>query len=198
MAIETTSTEPFRGNGRRNASLDTMWNYEIEVALEAIAWETAWPHAAQTARDAASAVLVYLAKERQQSVELSIVLGDDALVQRLNRTYRDKDAATNVLAFPLNDANVKAVVMADEGSKQATLLGDVVVAYETVVREAAEQHKERDAHLAHLVAHGVLHLLDFDHQTEPESEEMMAAERAVLSRLGFDDPYAVSDAPQQS
>jgi probable rRNA maturation factor len=174
---------------------ELMGDNEIGIAVQADVWRLEWPHAEKIAGGAASAVLEYLAHDVAQPAELSVVLGDDALIQELNRTYRDNDSTTNVLAFPLNDANVKVVAMANEGSVQATMMGDVIVAYETVVHEATAQHKDRNAHLAHLVTHGVLHLFGFDHQTSTDLDEMIRAETAILLRLGFDDPYASPAGP---
>ena len=118
-------------------------------------------------------------------VELGIQLADDALVRALNRDHRGSDRATNVLSFPtLDDCDVVALPRG-----QTLLLGDVVLAYETVAREAADSQKDVAAHLSHLVVHGVLHLLGYDHQEEKAAERMEALETRVLEGLGYDDPY---------
>ncbi|MGH7122804.1 MAG: rRNA maturation RNase YbeY, partial [Stellaceae bacterium] len=114
--------------------------------------------------------------------EVSVVLADDALLRRLNRQWRRIDAATNVLSFPSLDQELPP--------RAPFLLGDVVVAYETVSREAQEQGKELADHLRHLVVHGVLHLLGYDHDEPGEAEQMEALETQVLARLGVADPYA--------
>lgn len=115
------------------------------------------------------------------AVELAVVLADDRLVRSLNREYRGRDSATNVLSFAGLDG---------PGEPGAPcLLGDVVLARETVVREACEQGKSPADHLAHLVVHGVLHLLGHDHQTTAQAETMENLERAVLAGLGVADPY---------
>jgi len=116
---------------------------------------------------------------RNDDVELSVTLADDAAVHALNRRWRGRDAPTNVLSF---------------ASGERPLLGDVVLAYETVAREAAEQGKSLADHLAHLVTHGVLHLLGFDHEVEHEAEAMEALERRVLAGIGIADPYRDEDA----
>jgi probable rRNA maturation factor len=113
--------------------------------------------------------------------EASIVLGSDALVQRLNRSYRSKDAPTNVLSFPYQ----RPPGAADDG-----YLGDVVLAVETVLREAAERGIEPAQHLQHLVVHGLLHLLGHDHGTDAEAEAMERLETEILATLGIADPYA--------
>lgn len=110
-----------------------------------------------------------------RSGELSIALSDDAQVRALNRDYRGKDKPTNVLSFPMPE---------DSG-----LLGDVVLARETLEREAAEQGKTFADHLTHLVVHGVLHLYGFDHQNDTDAADMEAREVRALAQLGIDNPY---------
>ncbi len=112
--------------------------------------------------------------------ELSIVLADDARIAALNKTYRGKEGPTNVLSFP--SAAMAAGV-------EAVLLGDVVLARETIAREAQTQGKRFDDHLAHLTVHGVLHLLGHDHASDAEADEMEALEREILQDLGIADPY---------
>jgi probable rRNA maturation factor len=115
------------------------------------------------------------------------MLTDDAEQRELNRTYRGIDAATNVLAFALSDFAGGPASAAPAGSP--VLLGDVVLAFETVAREAAEQHKTLAGHLSHLVVHGVLHLLGFDHRNDAEAEAMEGLEVEILKILGVPDPY---------
>jgi probable rRNA maturation factor len=112
--------------------------------------------------------------------DVVILLADDASIQALNRDHRGKDAPTNVLSFPA-------------APSAAPHLGDLALAYETCAREAAAQGKALGDHLTHLVAHGVLHLLGWDHQTEAEAEAMEAHERALLAALGRPDPYRERD-----
>ena len=118
--------------------------------------------------------------------ELSIVLADDALVHALNRQWRGQDKPTNVLSFPVPPAALPP------GAPR--LLGDVVLAFETLAAEAAAQGKPLANHLRHLVVHGVLHLLGFDHETAGEAERMETLEAAVLAGLGVPDPYRVAEA----
>lgn len=122
-------------------------------------------------------------------VELGVRLTDDTEIKTLNREWRDRDAATNVLAFALND--LPAIPAGETG---ATMLGDVVVAYETSACEAEDQNKSLTQHLSHLVVHGTLHLLGFDHEGEAEAETMEALERVVLLRIGIPDPYLGNEA----
>lgn len=114
-----------------------------------------------------------------EAAELSLLLTDDARIRVLNRDWRGKDAATNVLSFP----------SADEDEEPGPLLGDVVVAHETVAREAAAEGRSFDDHFAHLLVHGLLHLFGFDHETDDEAEEMEALETEILAGLGIADPY---------
>ncbi len=121
-----------------------------------------------------------------QRAELSLVLGDDALLQRLNREFRGKNKPTNVLSFPGFDAQNPL----DHSVLHAVVpLGDVAIAYETTTCEAREQGKTLAAHLSHLVIHGVLHVLGYDHLTKAQATDMETLETAVLARFGFSDPY---------
>ncbi len=110
-------------------------------------------------------------------ITLRIVGPDEG--RALNRDWRGRDYATNVLSFPMQEPDY---------------LGDIVICAAVVAREAQQQHKTPRAHWAHLVVHGVLHLLGHDHLVDDEAEKMEALERRLLARLGFSDPYAaVSD-----
>jgi len=113
------------------------------------------------------------------AVEVSILLTDDARQRQLNRDHRGKDSATNVLSFPAGFAP-------PEGPRP---LGDISLALETVVREGSEQDKSVADHLSHLLVHGTLHLLGYDHLDEGGAEEMEALEREILAGLGIADPY---------
>jgi probable rRNA maturation factor len=109
---------------------------------------------------------------------LAIVLTDDSAIRQLNRLWRGIDAPTNVLSFPSKRA-------ADEPPH----LGDVVLAHETIAREAKAEHKPFAHHLAHLAVHGFLHLIGHDHERDADAEAMERTERDILCRLGIPDPY---------
>lgn len=113
-----------------------------------------------------------------QDCEVCVTFCDDATIHGLNAQWRGMDAATNVLAFPTPGALATK-----------PLLGDIVVAYETVAREAREQDKSLRDHVAHMVVHGFLHLIGYDHETPGEAEIMEAVERRVAAALGLSDPY---------
>jgi len=117
---------------------------------------------------------------RRERAELTVRLVDEPEMIELNQTYRHKTGSTNVLSFPFE---------APPGITLA-LLGDVVICAPVVAREAAEQGKLLNAHWCHMVVHGVLHLLGFDHQTDNEAHTMERLETEIITALGFADPYA--------
>jgi probable rRNA maturation factor len=146
---------------------------EVDVEVEAEAWLAAMPDAEFSAIAAAERALGMA----QKHGGVTVLLADDAEVRALNARFRGKDAATNVLSFP-SPANPEEH------------LGDVALAFETCKREAAEQGKPLSDHLQHLVAHGVLHLVGYDHEIDADAEVMEALERRILESLGVADPYA--------
>jgi probable rRNA maturation factor len=152
----------------------------VEVAVRCKAWLDECPDAAVIAARAAEVALAETVPAGHFIVDIS--LSDDAEQRRLNRTYRGKDRSTNVLAFPQS-----APEAAHPGPP--LLLGDVVLAFETVQREAAEQGKPFADHVCHLVIHGVLHLLGFDHDTAGGAAVMESREVKILAGLGVPDPY---------
>lgn len=117
--------------------------------------------------------------------EVSIALASDARVRTLNRTYRGKDKPTNVLSFPSDDAATSQPMATDE----PLMLGDVILAFETTRREAKLEQKAFGAHAAHLVVHGVLHLLGYDHLVDRDAQKMERLEQLTMKSLGFPDPY---------
>jgi len=134
-------------------------------------------------QQAAAALARHRHLQSARGREASVVLGSNALVHRLNKAYRDKDAPTNVLSFPYQPPPGAA---SDDG----VYLGDVVLAAETVLHEVADRGIEPRHHLQHLIVHGLLHLLGYDHQTEAAAEEMEGLEAEILATLGVADPYA--------
>jgi probable rRNA maturation factor len=149
----------------------------IALAMPCAGWKAARPDVAKLARHAARAALRAAGwRPGPSGAELSLMLTDDNEVRRLNARWRKQDKPTNVLSFPGGDPR---------------LLGDVVLAFETVKREAAEQGKSFADHLSHLVVHGALHLIGYDHVKARDAETMEALERQVLAGLGIADPYAL-------
>jgi len=155
---------------------------EIVVETREPAWREAVPHAEEICRRAAAAA-ARAAGAAPGDAEVSVVLADDALLRELNRDWRAIDAPTNVLAFPCDGPET-----AGFGSGPV-LLGDVVLSYQTTAAEAGRDGKSVADHLAHLVAHGVLHLLGHDHETDDEAELMEALETQALGTLGIADPH---------
>ncbi len=155
---------------------------EIDITVASDRW-SAMPEAEATVRDAIGAVAAD-APQACMNCEVSVVLTDDAAIRALNRDWRGRDAATNVLSFPAPESPAIGLPAA---------LGDVVLAYETIAREAERDGKPFRHHLAHLVVHGMLHLLGHDHEADDDAERMEEAERRILRRLGVDDPYAFPD-----
>lgn len=165
----------------------------IEIALDADPeWEssTGW-HALM--RGAAEAALAESAFPQlvtsERTVELSVRLTADEEVRALNSQWRGKDKPTNVLSFPLAEANelAQANVAGPE-----LLLGDIVLAHGVCAAEAADKHVPIKEHAAHLVVHGTLHLLGYDHGDNGAAEDMEAREVRALARLGIANPYAVT------
>lgn len=153
---------------------------ELDIMVEAGGWSAVEDveALAQKAAEAASVV----ARRDGETLEISVMLTDDAHIRDLNRTWRGKDKATNVLSFPAPEPPGSAAA----GPRH---LGDIALAYETLAREADEESKPLAHHFAHLVVHGVLHLFGYDHEVEAEAERMEDLEVKALSTLGIADPY---------
>jgi probable rRNA maturation factor len=151
----------------------------IELSMPCASWRRSLPQVGAVARAAAAAALRQSGK-RLGRAELSLMLADDATVRTLNARWRGKDAPTNVLAFASEET---------PSLGRPLLLGDVVLAYETVAAEAAVQGKSLADHLRHLVIHGVLHLLGYDHLAAAPARRMEALETRILASLGVADPY---------
>ena len=128
-------------------------------------------------------------KGRIREADLAVRIVDTKEGRALNRHYRGKDYATNVLSFP---AEIAEGVKMPKGFKMP-LLGDLVICAPVVAREAKEQKKKLAAHYAHLTVHGTLHLLGWNHEDDREAEAMEQLERDILAELGIDDPYAIED-----
>lgn len=166
-----------------------MQKLDIQIAVEADGWpdEDALEALSGRVLEAAAA---FLASEETQPFppsppEVSLVFSDDGQVREINAEWRGQDKPTNVLSFP-------AFPLAP-GGKPGPMLGDIVIARETVEREAADLDKSFDEHLTHLMVHGFLHLFGYDHMDAEEAERMESIETRILSSLGLSDPYAGQD-----
>ncbi|MBW8910702.1 MAG: rRNA maturation RNase YbeY [Sphingomonas sp.] len=125
------------------------------------------------------------------AAEISIRLTEDDEVRTLNAAYRQKDKPTNVLSFPMvQDDLLETLDNSDDGE---VLLGDIILARGVCEREAAEKGVATEIHATHLIVHGTLHLLGYDHMVDEEAEALEDMERAALATLGIDDPYLVAD-----
>ena len=149
----------------------------IDIAIEHEAW-SALGDLGALARRATEAALAAGDTTLPAGAELSLVLCDDAFIRDLNQRWRGKDKATNVLSFPGADPS---------------MLGDIVVAYETCAREATGEGRPLADHLAHMIVHGVFHLVGFDHEDDDEADDMERREAAALSQLGIASPYAPAE-----
>ena len=153
---------------------------EIDISIESDDWlqvRELEPRITAAINAAAHHAAIALRK----GAEVSVLLTDDATVKALNRNWRKQDKPTNVLSFPAS---------APAGLGTAPMLGDIAMAFETVAREALADGKTLDDHLVHLVVHGFLHLVGFDHLHDAQAEIMENHERMILASLGISDPYA--------
>jgi len=173
------------GPSRKSVALNASSRLDVAIVRHDEAWRAARVADAMLAR-AARAGFDAAPPSSPGTYGVSILLTDDEEMRALNRTWRGKDAATNVLSFPAGDTLAC-------GESEPGLLGDVALAYETTLKEAQAAGIALSDHAAHLVMHGVLHLLGFDHIEEDEAERMETLERQALASLGIADPYAERD-----
>jgi probable rRNA maturation factor len=151
----------------------------IDVVVESELWERVPQAQPAIARAAAEVARTLVLREGD---EVGVTLTDDAVMAELNGRWRNKAKATNVLSFPSPPPPVPGT---------PRFLGDIVLAFETIEREAREEDKAFEAHLSHLTVHGLLHLLGFDHEEDDDAEAMEALETRILAGLGIADPYEV-------
>jgi probable rRNA maturation factor len=149
---------------------------KIDVLIDSGQWKKTGKIRQVVRRAISEAVAV----QSTSGSELAIVLTDDSAIRQLNRLWRGVDAPTNVLSFP---------AATKQDADEPAHLGDIVLAYETIAREAGDESKPLAHHVAHLVVHGYLHLLGFDHERNADAEEMEQTERKILRRLAIPDPY---------
>ena len=151
--------------------------FDMDIAVQFADWTDSLSDIEAIAERAVMQIISVLDKPKLG--ELSIALVSDRDIQVLNRDYRRKDKPTNVLSFP------------DDGP--APLLGDIVLALETITREAKEKSISLEHHVTHLIIHGFLHLQGYDHQTDETAADMEALEIAALATLNIDNPYEIQD-----
>jgi probable rRNA maturation factor len=178
-----TNASPAIGADDAPADADPPIGLDIDVVHEDGDWVTV-AGADALVRAAAEALAAELAPI---SGEVCVALSSDAQVAELNGNYRGKPTPTNVLSFPA------VPLLPVDGEPR--FLGDIVLALETMRREAAEQKLPLEHHMQHLAVHGILHLLGYDHETDDEARAMESLEVRILKRLGIPDPYAAADEP---
>ena len=149
----------------------------IEIIVDAPAWEGI-ADLESLATGAVNASCSASGAKLASGGEVAITFCDDAAIRTLNAEWRKRDSATNVLSFPTPGR-----------LEEKLLLGDIVIAHETVAREAAEQGKTFEDHTMHMIIHGFLHLIGYDHETPKEADAMEALERRIAAALGLGDPY---------
>ncbi len=161
---------------------------EVTVQLKTPGWKKSLRPYCKTVRETCTAAIMATKLAKYDCLwTMAVVLADDAFIKSLNRDYRGKNKATNVLSFPSEpaiEAGAKTYAKAGEFE-----LGDIILAYETVAREAAEQNKSFASHARHLLVHGTLHLLGYDHMEEHEAQAMEKLEIKILEKQGIDNPY---------
>ena len=161
----------------------------IDVMVASVLWKSRHNAKALVQRAIATAASAV----STAGCEVAIVLTDDSAIRTLNRNWRQKNAATNVLSFPVRENLPRRLPRAEKQrakiGRVPSLLGDIVIAYETTEREARAERKPFAHHLTHLAVHGFLHLVGYDHVADEEAEAMEGLETAILARLGVPDPY---------
>ena len=157
----------------------------VDITRQSDAWDLA---AEEVVLRTVQTVFLETGKGLKGPHELSVLLADNEFIHTLNRKYRGKDKPTNVLSFPQADL----LVTDDAGLMGEVALGDVVLAIETVEEEARAQAKTFEHHLTHLVVHGVLHLLGYDHESDADAEEMEALEVEILKGMKVTNPYTAT------
>ncbi|CDZ35318.1 rRNA maturation RNase YbeY [Neorhizobium galegae] len=166
-----------------------MPQLDIQISIEDEGWPEE-PALLALSEKTLGAAAEFLAGQEKQpfpkiAPELSLVFTDDAAIREINAEWRGKDKPTNVLSFP--------AFPLEPGKMPGPMLGDIVIARETVEREAVDLDKSFEDHLTHLLVHGFLHLFGYDHMQTDEAERMEALETRILATLGLSDPYAGQD-----
>lgn len=153
----------------------------FEVIIQRAAESQSLPSDTQLTKWASTAL-----ENRVPTAELTIRIVEKDEITELNSTYRQKNKPTNVLSFPFDD-------MPDEMQDEIPLLGDIIICADVIEEEALAQQKTLESHWAHMVVHGTLHLLGYDHEENDEAEIMEAEEIKIMQALGFNNPYAISE-----
>ncbi len=157
---------------------------QVNISITEPLWEQYCPNISALIEKSAQKAFVHVNDfNDDNNVLLSIKCTNDIEIQELNKKYRSKDKPTNVLSFPQLDDNMIEI------KEVPLMLGDIVLAFQTIHKEAKEQEKTIESHISHLITHGVLHLFGFDHIDDSEAEEMEKMECIIMHELGYDNPY---------
>lgn len=169
-----------------NHATDTQINnIAIDISVQYLEWSLKFPDIEAEIKKLIHKSLQYVILPRallDKSIELSVILANDDVVHVLNREYRGKDKPTNVLSFATLDS--------EEPDNIPTIhIGDIMLAYETINQEALEQQKTHIDHVRHLIVHGFLHLLGYDHENDEDANDMETMEIKILEAFGIQSPY---------
>lgn len=175
-----------------------MMKLKVNLDVAAAKWKKAFPRMQSKIEQAASCAFLNAKKPvafKRRSFEIGVILTDDTNIKTLNKNYRGKNKPTNVLSFPqLNLQNFRRTSLDIFPVSSEIPLGDILLAFQTIQRECLEQGKSLEDHVIHLITHGTLHLLGYDHMRQAEAKAMEKLECDILESLGYPDPYHESPA----
>lgn len=166
-----------------------MMTFTVNLDQTCTRWKKAFPRMKRKIEEAAAIAFLMAKKPRglkKGALEVNILLANDTTIKKLNRDFRGMDKATNVLSFP-------AAPLPKKMKTESVLLGDIILASGTVRREVKAENKTLESHTIHLVVHGLLHLLGYDHMKAKDAKVMEKLECDILAVLGYPDPYHESD-----
>lgn len=170
-----------------------MIKLSVHLVKSSPKWKAAFPSMKKKIEQAAAAAFLNAKKPAafdRRHFEITLVLSDDKTQKSLNHDFRGKNKSTNVLSFPqLNMQKFRKTALDVFPVKEPVPLGDVVLAFETILAESKKQEKTMEEHVLHLVVHGVLHLLGYDHMRDKDAKKMEKLECDILDALGYADPY---------
>lgn len=174
----------------------TINNVQLDILIDCEDWTQELPNYKNLIENCFAEIRKHVSQGRALSnfphIEVSVVLCSDDFIHQLNHDYREKDKATNVLSFcGLDEEEINSYLNNDQKPENRPFsLGEIYIAYETMNRESQEADISLTNHFHHLIIHGFLHLLGFDHIQDDDAETMEAIETSLLRNLGIDDPYA--------
>lgn len=175
-----------------------MIKLRVHTDIASAKWKKSFPRMLGKIEQAAACAFLNAKKPaafKRRSFEINIILTDDANIKSLNKSYLGKNKPTNVLSFPqINLQHFRRTSLDIFPLKSAIPLGDIVLAYQTIQRECLEQNKSLENHAIHLIIHGILHILGYDHLRRTEAATMEKLECDILESLGYSDPYHASAA----